>query len=155
MSTDPSLDGSLGYWLHRLDGAMRVKFEQRLAPHGVTPSEWSILTLCFQKCVCPADLARSLGQKPPLVTRWLQSLEKKGLVERTADPVDRRFWKVRLSPSGEHLVPSLRAISKGVNEETLEILEPADRERFLRLLKMVTLPLITKPTRRPELPEDN
>lgn len=47
------------------------------------------------------NIARRLRIEGPTLTRMIDSLEKDGLVERLADPEDRRTKKLQVTPSGE------------------------------------------------------
>jgi MarR family transcriptional regulator for hemolysin len=74
------------------------------------------------------DIAKRLRIEGPTLTRMLDTLEKDGLVERLADPTDRRTNKLRLTPAGEkalddifEVVNVLRArLVEGVPPEMLE-----------------------------------
>ncbi|WP_164549705.1 MarR family winged helix-turn-helix transcriptional regulator [Altericroceibacterium xinjiangense] len=76
------------------------------------------------------DIARRLRIEGPTLTRMLATLEADGLVERLADPGDRRAKQLRITPSGEQaleeifgIVEELRArLLEGVPPEMIEVL---------------------------------
>ena len=53
-----------------------------------------------------SELSRFLRVKPPTVTPAVFALETGGLVERSADPKDRRVTHIRLTPEGIRFIKS-------------------------------------------------
>jgi DNA-binding MarR family transcriptional regulator len=87
-------------------------------------------------------LGRRLGISPSTLTRNLQRLEERGLVERISDPEDARAWQARLTPGGrraaaevelrelrfaETILAQLPSRRRGVTLETLRDLLQATR----------------------------
>lgn len=50
------------------------------------------------------DFARMLECSPPMISKMLRSLEKKGMIERRADETDRRNTNVFLTERGEEML---------------------------------------------------
>lgn len=75
-----------------------------------TRGEFSVLKsieMCEQKYqsrVGVSMMAQALKQAPPMVSRTLGSLEKKGLIVREIDTSDRRNTNVRLTEEGRELI---------------------------------------------------
>ena len=75
-----------------------------------------------------ADLARAVGVTEASLVRTLHALEDGGLVERVADPRDRRANRLRLTNSGVSLASRIDArlaaqrseLLDGVSDEALE-----------------------------------
>ena len=57
------------------------------------------------------DIAKRLRIEGPTMTRMLDTLEKDGLVERLADPSDRRTKQLRLTAEGEKVLEEIFAIA--------------------------------------------
>ncbi len=57
------------------------------------------------------NIARRLRIEGPTLTRMIDSLEKDGLVERLADPDDRRTKKLQVTPQGEAALEEIFAIA--------------------------------------------
>lgn len=70
------------------------------------------------------DVARRLRIEGPTLTRMLDSLEKDGLVERLADPHDRRTKQLRLTPEGEAALEEIFATVDVLRARLLEGLSP-------------------------------
>jgi DNA-binding MarR family transcriptional regulator len=76
----------------------------------------------------PSELAERERVQRPTVTRVLARLEEAGLVERAADPGDRRSCLVSISPAGRELLGAIRARKDAFLARRIDALEPADRE---------------------------
>ncbi|OHD25743.1 MAG: hypothetical protein A2Y38_24515 [Spirochaetes bacterium GWB1_59_5] len=80
------------------------------------------------------DLAAWLAVKPPTVSQFVDALESRGLVERFADPDDRRAIRVRLSKSGREIADSFHARAIEETEALVSHLGIADGEKLAELL---------------------
>jgi len=66
------------------------------------------------------DIAKRLRIEGPTMTRMLDTLEKDGLVERLADPGDRRTKQLRLTRDGESVLEDIFAITDDLRDRLLE-----------------------------------
>jgi len=80
------------------------------------------------------DLAAWLAVKPPTVTQLVDALESRGLVERIADPDDRRAIRVRLSVAGRDMADSFHARAMEETEALVGHLGAAEGARLAELL---------------------
>jgi DNA-binding MarR family transcriptional regulator len=80
----------------------------------------------------PSELAERERVQRPTVTRVLARLEEAGLVDRAADPGDRRCSLVSISGAGRALLESVRARKDAYLARRIDALEPADREALER-----------------------
>lgn len=127
---------SLGFLMNRVAGAIRTAFEHELAPHGVTVQQWLILRLAEElDRPRPSEMAETLGIDRGAVTRLIDRLVEKGLVERAGDPTDLRAARVRLTETGRALVPIIRKIARERNELAQAILAPHERTALIGYLK--------------------
>ena len=101
------------HWVNRLSFVIRAEVQQRFkaAGHAITAEEWAMLMLLW------ARAPQSMGQLAAMslrdrttVTRLIDSMVKKGLLERTAAPGDRRSVLVDLGAKGRALEAPLTAI---------------------------------------------
>jgi DNA-binding MarR family transcriptional regulator len=76
-----------------------------LRPHGLTPTDYSILGALRRsgqpRQLMPGDLYNTLGCTPGGLTKMVDRLEKLGLAERVTDRVDGRRAKIRLTSKGD------------------------------------------------------
>ncbi len=80
------------------------------------------------------DLAAWLSVKPPTVTKAVDALAARGLVERYADEADRRAIRVRLSPEGRKMAGSFREQALGEIRGLVEYLGDEESATLARLL---------------------
>jgi DNA-binding MarR family transcriptional regulator len=84
-----------------------------------------------------ARLGRRTGMDRSDVVAALNDLAGRGLVERSADPADRRRNVVTITPSGAAHLQLLDAVLAGVQDELLAPLSAAERDLLAGLLTRV------------------
>src|SRR5215208_6553382 len=95
----------------------------------LSPSQTAALaTIERHGPLTPSELATRERVQRPTVTRGLARLEEAGLVDRAADPLDRRSSLVTISAAGGELLDAVRARKDAFLARRIEALEPADRE---------------------------
>jgi DNA-binding MarR family transcriptional regulator len=89
--------------------ARRLRQEAASEAGGLTPTSTAALaTIERHGPLTPSELAEIERVKRPTVTRTLGSLERQGLVERTADPADGRSSLVSVNAAGRERLRRLR-----------------------------------------------
>lgn len=96
-----------------------------------------ILILGREKEMMPSTLARFLNLKKSSVTSIIDSLEKDGLVKRTADPMDRRKIWISLTSSGYRYMDVLEGCVEKFVNVMLEGLEEDEIEEMLQSMRSV------------------
>ena len=95
----------------------------------LSPSQTAALaTIERHGPLTPSELAERERVQRPTVTRVLARLEEAGLVERAADPADRRCSLVSISADGSELLDALRARKDAFLSRRIDALDAADRE---------------------------
>ena len=78
--------------------ALRRAFDRRAVSLGVTRAQWRVLAkLSRTPGLRQVDLAEQLDMEAITLCRIVDRLAEAGLVERQADPQDRRAWKLVLT----------------------------------------------------------
>ena len=83
------------------------------------------------------DIARRLRIEGPTLTRMLDGLEKDGLVERLADPSDRRTKQLRVTAEGEAVLEEMFAIADDLRSRLLEDLSDKQIEQANGILALL------------------
>jgi MarR family transcriptional regulator, transcriptional regulator for hemolysin len=116
MPTD--LDTDFLVLLYDVARQMRTSADQIARDEGMTRAQWIILCrLQRQPSLSQNELAAIAEHAPITVARLVDRLEALGLVERCADPEDRRIWRLRLTPAAAPVVRDInryRAELRGI-----------------------------------------
>jgi DNA-binding MarR family transcriptional regulator len=117
----------------RLDISRMARRLRQEAGTALSPSQTAALaTIERHGPLTPSELAGRERVQRPTVTRVLARLEEAGLVDRAADPQDRRSCLVSISGAGSELLQALRDRKDAFLARRIDALEPADREALDR-----------------------
>jgi DNA-binding MarR family transcriptional regulator len=107
------LEQHLGYWLRLVSNNVSASFARRLEAQGVSVSEWVALRKLYDQpaAITITALAESMGLTKAPVSRLVERLVQKELVERQDSRNDGRAQQIWLSSAGQKLVPKLAAIA--------------------------------------------
>lgn len=130
---------SVGHQLVNLITLMRRVVEQRMAAHGLTDAQWKPLWLLDSGRASTAnELARVLDMDAGAVTRLLDRLEAKALLERVRSDEDRRIVRLRLTEAGRTAVAVVPHVLAGVNNDLLRGFSEADWLQLQDLIARMT-----------------
>jgi DNA-binding MarR family transcriptional regulator len=116
-----SLDRDPVVLLHDVARLMRTQFDQRARARGMTRAQWHLLArVDRQPGLSQRELASILEVEPITVARLVDRLEQSGLLERRADPKDRRIWRL-------HNRPAARAVLEEINTYRESLIRDIDR----------------------------
>lgn len=114
---------------------------QNLKAHDLDlPGFDVLLTLRRQRGLSPltpSDLAADMMMSPPAMTNRLDRLEQRGLIERIADPSDRRSLRIRLTAEGLALIDRVVETHVAVEERAIAALSQAERDTLVALLARI------------------
>jgi len=126
------LENALAYWIHRVyqatRGAMYTRF--RASGEEITPEQWIVLVRLWQQDGrTQTELGAATFHDRPTMSRIVDVMERRGLVERRADPENARARRVHLTRRGKALrktlVPLARAlvgdVQRGISRKDLEV----------------------------------
>ena len=129
------VDGYLAALLAQASHLISAEFHRVAREVGVPVAEWRILaTLAGGDPLPVGRLAQIVIAPQPTVTRQLDRMAAKGLVERIADPSDRRLALVRITAAGEALAASLVRQARAHEKR---VLAPFGPERASALKEML------------------
>ncbi len=105
---------------------------------GITVDQWSILKSLRQHADLPQrELAEYCGKDQPTLTRIVDLLVAKKLVERRPHPLDRRSFVVHLTAIGEQTIDELTADVNEIRMQAWKNLDESDFERLKRILDTI------------------
>jgi MarR family transcriptional regulator for hemolysin len=118
--------------------ALRKAFDRRACGHGVTRAQWKVLfRLARQPGMRQIELADLLDIEPITLSRIIDRLEESGLVERVADPADRRAWRLHVTDKARPLVEKLHAVANEMIAEAFAGIDPHQIEITRQVLGRV------------------
>lgn len=136
MLTDNHLTAS--FMLHDVARSMRHMFDAQARALGVTRQQWrTLFYLSRQDGLSQTELADSLEVERISVCRMIDRLVENGLVERRADPQDRRVWRLHLLPTALPILEKLTALARELEDEMLCDLAPGRRKELFELLQIL------------------
>ena len=117
---------------------MFVDFARVTGDLDLTPGQFSLLMLlAANPGISQIGLSRAFGLDKSTVSPSIDRLEKRGLVERTRTPNDRRFYALHLTPAGRDLL--MRATERVERQEDMmaSALTPDERRAMIDMLQRV------------------
>jgi DNA-binding MarR family transcriptional regulator len=138
-----SLEQEVFLNLWRTYDRLRLLEEQFFEGFGLTPQQYNVLRLL--KSVSPGSLttlglAQRLVSRAPDITRMLDKLDRRDLIERARPAENRRQVQVRLRPRGLALLDRLAAPLKRCHQAQLGHLGTNQLRRLCRLLQQARAP---------------
>jgi MarR family transcriptional regulator, transcriptional regulator for hemolysin len=111
---------------------LRTYADQRARQFGISRAQWGVLVrLDRAEGLKQTELAEILDLQPISLTRLLDRLAENGLIERRADPNDRRANRLFLRPAARPLLEQLGELGKDMMEIVLDGLDRKANERLL------------------------
>src|SRR3546814_12922281 len=84
----------------------------------ITALQWRLISyLKRHERIRQGPLAELIEVEPITLSRMIDRLAEAGLVERRADPTDRRAWQLYLTPRARTLLGDMRRTTAKVSEE--------------------------------------
>ncbi len=118
---------------------LRETSQETLAPWDITPAQLRALrVLRRQGTMRLSELSDRLHIAPRSATEVVDALEARGLVQRRADPGDRRATLAELTDHGNTVLEAVRAAARGTEAgRVFGRLSPADRAELSRILRQL------------------
>jgi len=122
--------------LARASDAATTALTRRLALYDITAVQWGIVAALHEKeGVTPTELMAELERDLPSTLRLLYKLEKKGILRRECNPLDRRSQIVYLTPEGHALWERLSPIVLQLNTEAYGEMDPSCLELMMTTVR--------------------
>src|SRR3990170_436121 len=133
------LPGYIGYQLRQAQSAVFRDLSRTLRETGVTPGEFSLLTMLkANPGINSITLTRIYQLDKATLSLSIKALAARGLISSTRHANDRRYYALELTPAGRAL---LQGVTRHIErqERTMDaVLQPGERERLLDLLQRIS-----------------
>lgn len=132
--------------LHDVARLLRTRIDQRARAYAMTRAQWIILArLDRQPGMSQNELATICEVEPITVARLVDRLEARGMVERRADPSDRRVRRLHLLPASEPIVAEISRYRADLDAEITEGLDAGQRTALIDTLLHIKAGLTAEP----------
>ena len=146
------LMGNLGWMLDQANHALGSEVAGALAPLGLGPRGFCVLSAAMDAQLTQTELAGMIGLDKTTMVVTVDELESKGLAERVPSPTDRRARVIKVTDAGRAKVAEGQDIVLRVQNEVLDSLPPSERAAFVgALMKLVSGRLASAPPCTPPL----
>jgi DNA-binding MarR family transcriptional regulator len=117
--------------VQRAARALARRFDEALRPLGLTNGQFSLM-MSLNRPEPPgmASVASLLAMDRTTLTAALKPLERRGLIEVTIDPRDKRSRRMKLTPVGQELLASAVPAWERTHAAVGELLVDADPDRL-------------------------
>jgi len=136
---DYVLTDQVGHLLRRAHQRHTAIFQDMIGQAQLTPTQYAALVK-IRDCgeVSQNELGRMTAMDPATIQGVIQRLRARALIERRADPHDRRCTLLSLSQAGHALTQRAIERGKAITAATLEPLGAGERAAFLALLRKLS-----------------
>jgi DNA-binding MarR family transcriptional regulator len=113
-------DQSVGYLVREAHRAFLRALGARVSRHGVSIGMWYFLRALWEEDgLTQRELSRRVRMMEPTTATALESMERRGLISRTRNSVDRRKVNIHLTDEGQRLREVLLPYAREVNRVAL------------------------------------
>lgn len=127
---------SAGFLMRRVLSSILQQADTQLADHELTYVQWlPLYKLLLCSDATNASLARDLGMDPASVTRALDRIEAKGLLQRQRSTADRRKVQLVLTEQGRAMAAQVPAVLASVLNAHLAGFSHAECRLLLDMLQ--------------------
>jgi DNA-binding MarR family transcriptional regulator len=114
----------------------RKAFNARARELGLTGQQWRVLVVIRRNPGIRQSVAAEMLEVEPItLSRMVDRLSDAGMVERRADPGDRRAWSLFLTAAAEPLMDRMRAMAEELTGNALDGFSAAERSQLTRLVE--------------------
>jgi DNA-binding MarR family transcriptional regulator len=135
MATQDALTAEVVALLGRITNRYLREYETAAAQQGLTPQQAKAL-LALDEALPMRRVAERLGAEPSNITGIVDRLQARGLVERRADPTDRRIKLIATTDAGKSIAAELRGHLRFASDPLVALSE-AQRRTLRDLLHLM------------------
>ena len=130
----------VGRLIRKVFNSILRQADDELAPFGLTYAQWFPLFRLTQSSSCTVlSLAKEIEVNPGALTRSLDRLEKKGLILRKRNPLDKRVVQLTLTPQGKEIAARVPHVLSGVMNRHLSALGPQASQVLIDSLQQMLI----------------
>lgn len=133
------LEEYVKYMIHQADLALTNYAKNLLQPYNLAPEQNFIMLVLWnhQNGISQNEIAELLNKDKTNIARMIVTLEKKGLIKRKVNGIDRRSYDVFLTDKGHELRSTIIPITLEANEQIIKGLTAEELEEVKRILTKI------------------
>lgn len=129
-----------GYLLMNISKKLKYELNQALLEEDITVQQWAVLQQIDQrKEITATDLVQYLDMDKPTASGVIQRLEKKELLVKNENPVDKRSSLLSLTTLGRERLERCKKLSDHVLDVHLNVLSEEEQKKLNHLLLKISL----------------
>ena len=133
---DEDYDKNFGFLIHDVARLLRVAYDRRMKPLGLTRSQWWVINhLFFHPGINQTNLAKLLDVGRATLGRLLDRLEAKKWIYRRPDDKDSRIKRVYLSDTVRPTLQTMRHEAKRTVDGALSSLSEKEQSQLFSMLQ--------------------
>lgn len=128
-----------GYLLMNISKKLKYELNQALLEEDITVQQWAVLQQIDQrKEITATDLVQYLDMDKPTASGIIQRLEKKELLVKNENPMDKRSSLLSLTALGRERLERCKKLSDHVLEGHLNVLSEEEQKKLNHLLLKIS-----------------
>ncbi|MDK7585692.1 MarR family transcriptional regulator [Alcaligenes faecalis subsp. phenolicus] len=140
-SVETNLAFQMANIIYKLDQTLR---STTLREHNMTYVHFRVLQYLWDKDGRSiGEIAKAIVVHQPVLSRVIDQMEERELVQRRTDENDSRYMRVYLSETGRERYAQVWPAAKKMIDDALSVLTPNEREDLGRMLRNVAAHLAT------------
>lgn len=125
----------IGYKVYNMQRLLHRVLEVTFKQYGITPGQWNLLNQLEQAgALSQRKLAEQTKKEQATITRYLDTLERKGLIVRTRDANDRRAHVVTITDEARTLLDQVGPLAEEASRQLTEGITSKELESFLAVI---------------------
>jgi len=130
--------GGIAALLRDAHRALSRVLATQIAAHGVSIGQWYFLrALWTEDGLTQRELSHRVGMMEPTTVTALNSMERRGLVERVRNTRDRRKVNIYLTDKGRSLRAVLMPVEEEINALAVQDMTAAEQDLLEQLLRQM------------------
>lgn len=128
----------IAVYVNILNSRIKKCFIDRLQQNGinVTPEQYLVLDILWEKqSLSQQNIANLIQKDKNSVTKIIDSLEKKNLVNRVVDQKDRRINKIELTKEGLFLEKITTEVAINFMNDTVKDIDGQDLDKLVEVMR--------------------
>lgn len=125
----------IGFLVYDTQRCIFKSLEKALKPYDITPGQWNLINqLDRAGALSQKELAELTRKEQATITRYLDTLERKGLVVRSKHQTDRRTHSISITDKARELIGTAQPVTLDAANKLVEGVGQEDLDTFVAVL---------------------